>query len=339
MTHHRGFTLVDLVVLFVVLTLLFAIFAPMGCGAREVANRTVCSTNLSGIYKAAYTYSITDRGEHFPIAGSGAAGSRVVGFREGDRATGKGAMLEGNATASLWMLVRNGATSETQFVCNSSDDQADIFTQPLKNTQDFSERRNLSYSMMNMYHKATGAQWSADVKPDWVLLADNNASDHADRHRVDYADRNHQDRMAEVENSPNHGGEGQNILFGDGHASFEQHPFVGKHNDNVFAMTFAGRDAPPELGNDAGDAATDRNVTAVDSVLLPVSGNGGGAGSLSGLPMDVIYRDRTKEQFDRAASAYIGTFILAGCIVWIYNRWPKAGRLKSRRLREPASSA
>ena len=35
-------------------------------------------------------------------------------------------------------------------------------------------------------------------------------------------------------NSRNHDGDGQNILYGDGHVSFEQNPFVGVHRDNIF---------------------------------------------------------------------------------------------------------
>jgi prepilin-type processing-associated H-X9-DG protein len=35
-------------------------------------------------------------------------------------------------------------------------------------------------------------------------------------------------------NSRNHGGDGQNVLYGDGHVSFEQNPFVGVNRDNIF---------------------------------------------------------------------------------------------------------
>jgi len=65
-------------------------------------------------------------------------------------------------------------------------------------------------------------------------------------------------------NSRNHDGDGQNILFGDGHVSFEQNPFVGVNRDNIFTtkLSSTGVTGGPVIASpfDGGD-----------SILLPTS--------------------------------------------------------------------
>ena len=91
-----------------------------------------------------------------------------------------------------------------------------------------------------------------------------------------------------MENSANHGYEGQNSLFGDSHVKFRTDPFVGITNDNDYAMVQGGVNAPPTLGNSDGDDARDSVVAQVDDVLMPVSGNMGV--SLSGKWLDLYGR-------------------------------------------------
>jgi prepilin-type processing-associated H-X9-DG protein len=64
-------------------------------------------------------------------------------------------------------------------------------------------------------------------------------------------------------NSNNHDEDGQNILFGDGHVSFEQNPFVGVQRDNIFT-TKTGSTA--FTGGPVQQSPFDGN----DSILLPV---------------------------------------------------------------------
>ncbi|MBI1367471.1 MAG: hypothetical protein GC162_02330 [Planctomycetes bacterium] len=320
MARHRGFTLTDLVAVLAVAAVMFALLSPFHPVLRSVSRREICQLHLSSLYKAMYTYSITDEKQRFPMVGSEAIPPRAIGFREGDRRTGKGATLDGNATASLWLLIRNGSTATKEMVCPSTMDMPDEMMDRFDNTHDFLARKNLSFSMMNMYHVATGWQWSADVKPDWVLMADNNANDHPDRHRSDFNDRGDADRMAQLENSPNHRGEGQNFLFGDGHVSFEMDPFVGPDHDNVFALTVGGLDAPPDLSDDAGDAARDRKIAKSDVMLIPLSGNGGGAGSLSGHVMDVQFVPYKPDEPDHQLDWFVASALGIGCLIWVVRR-------------------
>ena len=57
-------------------------------------------------------------------------------------------------------------------------------------------------------------------------------------------------------NSTNHDGGGQNILYGDGHVSFESNPFVGVNKDNIYTTQDGKINESP--------------VNANDSILLPI---------------------------------------------------------------------
>ncbi|MBI1373406.1 MAG: hypothetical protein GC159_11810 [Phycisphaera sp.] len=330
MSSRHAFTLVETLVVMTLVLVVISLSVVDATMSRTYANRTICSSNLAGIYTAMYVYSTTNR-DKFPTAGVATPGGSATGFREGDRSSGAGAVLDDNVTACLWMMVRAGMTGTKSYVCPSTTDKPDDFKftatgstggVDLKYTFDFLERSNLSYSVINPYSTVNGPQWTADVNPAWVLMADNNANDHLDRHRssaaAPAADVEH------MENSPNHNYDGQNLLFGDAHVSYAQDPYQGPSNDNVFAVTVAGVDAPPSLAHDAGDPANRK----VDVTLLPVSGNGGV--SLSGLPMDVtpmatIYAARRRQQMIMyAAFAALGVVVL---LVYVL--------IKNRRREQP----
>jgi len=65
-------------------------------------------------------------------------------------------------------------------------------------------------------------------------------------------------------NSINHERDGQNILFGDGHVSFEQNPFVGVGRDNIYTTKLASTGF-------TGGSFIASPYDAGDSILLPTS--------------------------------------------------------------------
>ncbi len=228
-----------------------------------------------------YTYSVTNH-DVFPTSGAATVDRSVVGFREGDRVAGTGALLDNNVTASLWMMVREGSMSSSSFVCIASEDERDELQDSassdavrLENTYDFAARENLSYSMINMYHESFNSNWGVSAPADYALMSDNNNNNSEDTRRHTLAKGATWDAAAEFENSRNHDTEGQYFLFGDGHVNFENDPFVGHGDENVFAITANGSPAPPTLSNRAGDVVNDESLVATDSALLPLSGNRG----------------------------------------------------------------
>ena len=301
MRQRKGFTLIELLVVVAIIALLIGILLPSLSRAREVANRTVSASNLSGIYKALYQYSVSND-DSFPKYNSG-GGSTVRGFQklrpDNNPDMSNNGPLARNVTASLWILVRNGSSAAKQFINPSdkggtaddlSEGAGSNNTHPLSVTWDFWAPENLSYSTINMYDNVASRNWSAKVKPDYVIMGDdNNADEDSDAPLHTMSMQQYQsndnltnDDLAQSENSQNHSqGEGGNFLFGDGHCDFENHPFVGRNNDNANAVA---NNAMPVNGDPSGydpnngvvtldKNEIDRQNREFDAALLPISGN------------------------------------------------------------------
>ena len=68
-------------------------------------------------------------------------------------------------------------------------------------------------------------------------------------------------------NSTNHGGDGQNVLFGDGHVQFDKTPFCGVQEDNLYTFGPSGKDK-------GGDGVIGSAAGRDDSILLPTAADG-----------------------------------------------------------------
>ncbi|MCE5339704.1 MAG: type II secretion system GspH family protein [Planctomycetaceae bacterium] len=132
----KGFTLVELLVVIAIIAMLLAILMPALGKVRQLAQRIMCATNLSGLGKAMLTYSNDDKYESFPIGGSsgaywdrgtgGSAGTdswdwRISTFVEGSGtpATPKRATI----SSCLYLLVKIADTTPDQFICPGSDNK------------------------------------------------------------------------------------------------------------------------------------------------------------------------------------------------------------------------
>lgn len=329
MAARYRITLIELVAFLVAMVCLCAIIPSTVATTREPRERTMCGTRLNGLYKALNTYSVANR-EQFPIYHAGDPSGAVLGFREGDRSTGMGAALDNNITAPWWVIVGDGSVSPENYICPSTFDAADGLTisttnsatAQLEDTRDFLERKNLSYSPMNPHHPLVRDRWGPNTNVDWVFMADNNANDYPGTPGIPgtrgvrgvpawhtlgkgaaAAD------VQKAENSPNHGYEGQNLMYGDGHVSFWNDPFQGPGSDNVYAYTMDGSNVPPTIVRTAGGPD--------DVVLIPLSGNGGGSGSLTGSSIDVTYRPSSRGRSSLWASIGFGAFILT-IAIWVF---------------------
>ncbi len=69
-------------------------------------------------------------------------------------------------------------------------------------------------------------------------------------------------RVMRQANSLNHGRDGQNVLFGDGHVEFVTTPFCGVKRDNIYTR----RSPSSPTGS---SSVVDSPYDAEDSVLLP----------------------------------------------------------------------
>jgi prepilin-type N-terminal cleavage/methylation domain-containing protein len=128
----KGFTLVELLVVIAIIAMLLAILMPALSKVRQLAQRIMCSTNLSGIGKAMLTYSTDDKYESYPIAGSsGAYWDKGNGSKAGtctwdwrdpkafpETATPP---LKTTVSACLYLLIKYADVSANQFICPGSD--------------------------------------------------------------------------------------------------------------------------------------------------------------------------------------------------------------------------
>lgn len=298
MKRTKAFTLIELLVVISIILLLMGFVLPQLAKAREMANRLACGANLKGIYQAMYAYGISQRNNFPKYARSGNEGFGFKNIKR-DQSTTQAKQpakteLNDNLTAALWLLVRDESTDVKSWLCASDptsdadqlcavegdgDSRQFITDRPVRknNVWDFGMPLNLSFSMHNMYSISTGSsQWTLNVKPEWVLLGDDNNNDSSEGvhtlARGQGTDWSDPGLVKERENSTNHKGEGQNLLYGDGHVSFQTDPFQGPNNNNVYAKGGNGNAevaSAPNLQHNQDNAKNAAN----DVVLIPITGN------------------------------------------------------------------
>jgi prepilin-type processing-associated H-X9-DG protein len=165
-----------------------------------------------------------------------------------------------STTRNLWVLIRNGASASASFICPSGDDEKNDEDNP-QNYWDFGlgDENNdaklntawyqCSYGYQVPYGKFV--QPHSDRQQDMPLVADKGPFSGAyeaglPNPGVPAADNKSGPLDWAPWNSPNHGGEGQNVLFADSHVEFFNKPIVGVKNDNIYT-----RWSSPDAGSDA----------------------------------------------------------------------------------------
>jgi hypothetical protein len=262
MPHRRkAFTATDLLIALIVCFILAAIawtLLPLLSDRNNYPRaRSVCASNLSQIYKSLYQYG----NEHgtFPM----------VSFPEGARLVGEDAMpnhiaggtgnpfvdlekvAERSVSLNLWLLIKNDFTSPDVFLCPDSpnyprngDEYAsgwqlqpdtavsiDFPWPDADRTLDYSFIQPWSIDTRGKETHSSAEMWSVDADPRVVLGADANNGPDITRHGG--RSLPYETWKADL-NSRNHSNEGQNVLYGDSHVSFEKSPFVGIDGDNIY---------------------------------------------------------------------------------------------------------
>jgi len=138
---RSGFTLIELLVVVAIIALLISILLPSLARARELAKRTTCAANMSGMGKGLHTYS-NDNNQGMPVSAYrkvttvniGAVNYvQMIGSKRGmalqpamgeiilDSPAGNGINI--STVRNLWTLVRAAGSTAASFICPSSDDQ------------------------------------------------------------------------------------------------------------------------------------------------------------------------------------------------------------------------
>lgn len=285
--NRKGFALVDLLILIVLIAVLVVVFLPMSGFFHDdrPARRASCSSNLKQIYTAMYEYS-QDYAGAFPtlplkcgvIIGEDVARRNLKPGALDDCSTDFSPCDNHSISQNLWLIVQAEFAMSEIFNCPSSEQagQKAVWQDgPVAGTMAFADfpwkdpAGVISYSFIQPWTdfghgKGSWNQWRADADSRLVLGADANDGSNPVFDQGDLPVSNN-DLKAYV-NSRNHTGDGQNLMHGDGHVSWSYTPYAGIGRDNVFSALPAAHTG--EAGDTPGILSV-RPGNPNDTVLIP----------------------------------------------------------------------
>ena len=271
-SNSRGLTHIEIVFLALVSLFLLAV-APVACRkARHDGGRVRCAANLMQIGKAMLVYANDYEGVLPHAGGRSTCWGQVRNWRAADRYDAFGIARAyntgGDATISscFYLLVKYADMAPGEFVCpgdagTTTFKLSEVPDLPpdfeLTDAWDFGPEayRHCSYA----YHMPFGlyALTTAYHDPGMAVAADRNpwlrsaAAEGTpfDRFKPDIAPWNATTEQARQGNSISHNQDGQNVLFLDGHVTFEERAYCGLDDDNIYTIsTF------PDTGDSFGTA-------------------------------------------------------------------------------------
>ncbi len=254
------FTSVDVIVMVFVCLFFLAVAQLVGSNSRYIEYRTKCQNNLFDIGRAMQIYA-NDYDDEYPCAGGRSsqwsskiadykAPNRYLAYQIGSDGSGGYATI----TSSLYLLIKYAELSPKTFVC-PGDYGATVFNPidegeghlELIDLWDFGRYRSATDNPSNhcsyAYHMPYGLYnltlssepnmaVVADRNP-WLTLADTEAN-------FSLFDPDGDREAIKAGNAFAHNNEGQNVLFVDGHVSFETESFCGVNDDNIYTYQDAG---------------------------------------------------------------------------------------------------
>lgn len=309
MKKQKGLTLIELLVIIAIIAMLLAILMPKRSRVTKVANRVLCADNLKILGTAMKVYA-ADYDGSFPLQGAGY--SHIWSWQTHGWQSPEPPWPDEKALsigASLYLLVREADVSPKTFACAGGSQNE--FDGENENRLDLVELWDFGGEYFgdtprNCVSYAYHMPYSTDGRPShfaadrsrsasFAILADKNPwmdpklklpdSDLSSETWFEYVARlapyysndtiTESSWQVKVANAYPHGREGHNVLFADGHSSYEKTTDVGVKHDNIYTkqggqgsiedMIRLGAEGPIYL---VGDLATCQPVNRDDSFLL-----------------------------------------------------------------------
>lgn len=265
----------DACVLVFLALLVPAAFLVLAQRSREQAHRVKCASNLRRIGQSIQIYANDNKGA-FPRTIFGTDDPNPVPTEyTGVDATdpfGPGGPASNDTTAPLYLLLRVGDIGPEVFICPSTEKIWDVSPWPRapKSASNFTSRSHLTYGYTNPYPsqaaRMMGFKLNYTLSSDFAIAADMGAAAPAAMQTAANAPRA---QMVKA-NSPNHAGDGQNVLYADCHVDWattifagSPRPVVGAPRDNVYAFGVDTTQTAPSAG------IRGAPVDQYDTVILP----------------------------------------------------------------------
>jgi prepilin-type N-terminal cleavage/methylation domain-containing protein/prepilin-type processing-associated H-X9-DG protein len=256
-----GFTLIELLVVIGIIAVLIGILMPAIEHARDKGYVQTCASNLRQIGLAISMYCNENKGNYprtlydptQPLT-TGTGYNAVDSFQPGGVAAN-------DLTAAPYLLLKAEHLPLSIFICSLDDDTTYSLdtADPAKHSNFTDWTKNLSYSFANPYPtkavEDNGYRLTSHLRADFAIAADLNPgkTQWAD---VTVAQIGASEKVNDKANSRNHEQDGQNILYADGHVSFEPTVLSGIAQDNIYT-------------NQANQFDNVSPLSPTDSILLP----------------------------------------------------------------------
>jgi len=269
-----GFTLTDLCVLLAALALLFGGALPAVRHALQAqSDKSGCHANLREIGQAIQMYANENKGMYpRAVFRPSSAGHPAYTNPMSPNTFGPGGPGPNDVTAALFLLLRTQDISAAKFICPGADvgEPWDFGGRTAQQVANFPGRQYLNYSYASPYPSPpalnSGYKLSYTLTSDFAVAADMNPGTPT----LAYVRPQAGPQELQAVNSTNHGGQGQNVLYGDGHVEFQSTVFAGMaratgtvaFRDNIYTAGASDRPAPHPFVPPQDQ---------LDSVLLPTA--------------------------------------------------------------------